>query len=123
MELVYQCRSSGMSINQGIHYGQLTAFNYFGDFMHNLTYPFNNDTIKVPKGFPLGKIRARVSLHYSLGDVTSVPKDIAEFRSEVGNIVHIQIVKDESFTHTDFILGMSANKIVYENILAAWRKH
>lgn len=91
--------------------------------MHNLTYPFDYDTIKVPKGFPLGKIRARISLHYSLGDVTSDPRDISEFRSEVGNIVHMQVVKDESFTHTDFILGMSANKIVYENILATWGKY
>lgn len=91
--------------------------------MHNLTYPFDNDTIKVPNGFPLGKIRSRISLHYSLGDVTSDPKDIAEFRSEVGNIVHVQVVKDESFTHTDFILGISAKKIVYETILATWRKH
>lgn len=126
MELVYQCHLSSISINQGIHYAQLTAFKYFGEFMHNLTYPihdFINQTVAVPDDYPLWKIRTKLTLHYSHGDVATDPHDIAQLRSKIGSIVHIQVVRDDTFSHNDFTVGMSANELVYTNILKSWEPY
>lgn len=120
MELVYLCRSSAISINQAIHYGQLTAFGYFGEFIQNITYPVSNKTMVTPDDFPLSKIRAKISLHYSLGDPATSPEDIAEIRSRVKSIVYVQGLDDYTFSHTDFTLGKTANELIYADILNTW---
>lgn len=119
MESVYACRSSDVSINQYIHGGHLFLFNYFGDFFHNFTFP----STQIPPDFPLANISANISVHFSTGDTTSHPKDVAKLQSKVKSIIHVQMLEDDNFGHADFALGINAHKKVYANILSTWRKH
>lgn len=119
MELVYKCRLSTAPMNSFIHYGQIIHFNYFGEFMQNLTYPVDETTL-VPPDFPLSKISSCITLHYSHGDGATNPKDIAQLQSKVKSIAYTQIVDDNKFSHVDFGTGITAYKLVYEYIVQFW---
>lgn len=121
MKPVFDCLSSGISMNQAMHFAELTKYGHFGEFVQNTINP---DAFKKLKHYHLSKITAPITLHYSpVGDPTTNPKDIAKLRSKVKSIVYEQVVTDETFMHNDFSKGISANRLVYDYIIKSWEKH
>lgn len=114
---VYNCRISGSSINQAIHYGQLARFKYFGDFIPNM----NNSSSEVPDDFPLSKITAKISLHYSAIDPNTSEKDMDLLKTKVPSIFHTQVVPD--LEHVEFAFGYKTATTVFPNILSAWNEN
>lgn len=121
MEPVYACRSSGNSIDQDMHYGQVIFYNYFGDFIQNMSYPVLTAT-KRPPDYPLSIINSTVTLHIALADPATNTLDIAELQLKM-KIAHVQIVSDPNFVHTDFTFGIYAHELVYDYIVAFWKSH
>lgn len=120
MDLLNYCRASTAPINSYIHYGQLSYFNYFGEFIRNLSYPFDPAT-PVPADFPLSNISACITLHYSHGDGATNTLDMFQLKSKVKSIEYTQLIDDEQFSHVDFT-GIKANKLVYEYIVKFWEE-
>lgn len=119
MEVVYRCRTSGVSINQYMHAGQNSLFNYFGEFMRNFTYP----RTEIPPDYPMSNIFAKLSLHFSTGDLTTPQIAITKLQSKIESIVHTQTIDDENFDHINFALSVTAHEKVYSKILSTWEKY
>lgn len=116
LNAVHDCRRSGSSINQAIHYGQLVRFKYFGDFIPNMNYSSSD----VPNDFPLSKITAKISLHYSKIDASTSEKDMNLLKTKVPSIFHTQVLSD--INHVEFAFGNKTATYVFPNILSAWNE-
>lgn len=121
MEAVYACRTSGLSLNQAIHYGEIVYFKNFAPFNQNMSFPVFSLTVK-PPDFPLSSITADITLHYSLGDPVTHPIDIATLHSKVDSIRYTQVITNTSFAHNDFVVGRTTYQLVYEPMLRFWEK-
>lgn len=120
MTTIYQCRSSGGGINEYLQYAENAYFNYFGDYIPDLTYPDLSST-KAPPDFPLWKINSSITLHIAVRDPVTNPLDIARLQSKIKTITYTQIVDDDDFTHSDFVFGMNTYRVVYERIVQYWQ--
>lgn len=110
---------SGASMNQILHYSQEMQYGYFGRRMKKSSDP-------VPKDFPLHKITAPISLHYSTVDLFTNPKDMKDLAAKLSyatSDLHIQEINDTVFNDADFILGVHAAELVYTDILKFFAKH
>jgi len=107
---VYLCHlPAGSSINQFIHFGQEVARKYFGPMIRNILG-------KTPKDFPIHRITAPISIHYSPTDPHTNTLDIEKLRSNLQNVIDVQEIIDVKFDHVDFIWGAHAHEIVYSRI-------
>lgn len=112
---------SGASINQFLHYYQEMQYGYFGRRMKKSSDP-------VPIDFPLHKITAPISLHYSTADIFTNPKDMKDLAAKLSyatSDLHIQEINDAeiTFNDADFVLGAHAAEYVYTDILKFFAKH
>lgn len=80
----------------------------------------NYSSTEVPNDFPLSKITAKISLHYSAIDPSTSGKDMDLLRTKVPSIFHTQVVPD--FDHVEFAFGNKTAKLVFPNILSAWNE-
>lgn len=108
---------AGSSTTQFLHYGQLIKFDYFGRRMKNSSEP-------VPEDFPLDKITAPLSIHYSPVDSFTDPKDMNRLISKLINVsdLHVQVINDTLFNHADFIWGINAADLVYSDVIKFFAK-
>lgn len=112
---------AGCSVNQLIHFGQELELNYFGPM---LPIDGNNHFDgKRPKEFPLSKITAPISIHYSPNDPHTHSLDIEKLRSNLPNVVDVQEINDVLFNHVDFLWGIHAHEIVYSRIYQLLTNH
>lgn len=107
---VYLCHlPAGTSINQFIHFGQEVDRKYFGPMIQN-------KLSKTPKNFPLHRITAPISIHYSPTDPHTNTLDIEKLKSNLRNVIDVQEINDVTFDHVDFIWGAYTHEIVYSRI-------
>lgn len=107
---VYLCHlPAGCSVNQLIHFGQELQYKYFGPMMQNILD-------KPPRDFPLHKISAPISIHYSPTDPHTNTLDIDKLKSKLQNVIDVQEINDVIFDHVDFIWGIHSHEIVYSRI-------
>lgn len=110
---------SGISTNQLMHFAQEIQFGFFGKRMLKFGGP-------IPQDFPLHQITAPLSIHYSVYDTFTDPKDVNRLIKKLGNgpsDLHIQRISDTVFNHADFTYGIHAAKLVYSDILQFFAKH
>lgn len=120
MQGVYFCHTSGCSVKQFVHYAQLLYFHYFGVFIEDMSYPLFGLT-HVPPNFPMSStITARIMLQYSVGDRSTDPRDMATLKSTVNSIVCMHQVSSTTFNHADFVLGITADQLVYKPMVDFW---
>lgn len=97
---VYLCHlPAGCSVNQLIHFGQEYKHKYFGPMMAHFRS-------KIPNDFPIKKITAPVSIHYSPTDPHTNPDVINKLVSMLPNVIERQEINDVVFNHVDFIWGI-----------------
>lgn len=107
---VYLCHlPAGCSVNQLIHFGQELQHKYFGPMMRKFLS-------KPPIDFPIGKITAPISIHYSPTDPHTNPTVIDKLTTKLTNVIDVQEITDVVFNHVDFIWGIHAHEIVYTRI-------
>ncbi|XP_031633178.1 lipase 1-like [Contarinia nasturtii] len=112
---VYLCHyPSSCSANQLIHFGQEMELNYFGPMMHSIGS-------KTPKEFPIDKVTAPISIHYSTADPHTHSLDIKKLQLNLPNVVDVQEIK--GFNHLDFLWGIHTHEIVYSRIYQLLKNH
>lgn len=106
---VYLCHfPAGCSINQLIHYGMLAVRDYFGPMLNSI-----NQT-PLPE-FPLDKITATITIHYSKTDTHTPLPNIEKLNSKLKcSSMH---VIGTPFNHLDYMVGINAYKAVYCKII------
>lgn len=113
----YVCHTpSGSSTDQLLHFGQEVRHGYFGERMKGL---------EVPHDYPLHKITVPMSLHYSIVDTFTHPKDVGRLISQLNGTsdLHIQSINHTNFNHLDFVWGIQASDLIYPQILNFFKKH
>lgn len=75
--------------------------------------------LEIPPDFPLHRITAPISLHYSPVDSFTNPKDIERLIPQLNGTkyLYVQTVDEIKFNHVDWIWGIRANELVYSVIL------
>lgn len=83
-----------------------------------------NSSEPVPEDFPLDKITAPLSIHYSPFDSFTDPKDMNRLISKLINVsdLHVQVINDTLFNHADFIWGINAADLVYSDVIKFFAK-
>lgn len=82
-------------------------------------------SLEVSPDFPLHKITAPISLHYSTFDPFTNEKDVKKLISKLNGTedLYVQTVDQIKFDHQDFVWGIHANELVYSEILKFFKKH
>ncbi|XP_075732114.1 lipase 1-like [Rhipicephalus microplus] len=71
----------------------------------------------VPPCYPLEEISAPVAMFWGHGDTLSRPKDIDRIRSRVSSIVVDERVGSGPFSHTDYLYGVDAKRVLHDRIV------
>lgn len=101
---------------QFVSFAQLIYFQYFGVFIEDMSYPLFGLT-HVPSNFPMS---LTITAPIMLQDGATNPNDIATLQSTENSIVCMHQVSSTTFNHADFILGITAYRIVYEAMADFW---
>ncbi|KAL3207488.1 hypothetical protein MRX96_039652 [Rhipicephalus microplus] len=72
-----------------------------------------------PPEYNLTRVTAPVALYWSVGDWLADPKDVSQLRDKLPRLVLDFRVRDRSFTHLDFSVGVGARHLVYEPLMKA----
>lgn len=104
---------SGSSIKQAYHYSQEAHFGFFGKYITA------NET---PCDFPLAKITAPLSLHYSTVDKFADIRDVEHLIPKLSSVINRQRI-DGKFDHIDFLWGKNAASLVYTQVLNIFAKY
>lgn len=82
-------------------------------------------SLEVSPDFPLHKITAPISLHYSIFDPFTNEKDVKKLISKLNGTedLYVQTVDQIKFDHQDFVWGTRAAELVYSEILKFFKKH
>lgn len=113
----YLCHSpAGASMNQVLHYAQELNLGFFGRFMTGN---------KIPANFPLQRITAPISLHYSTVDTFTNPIDMKRLISALNSTSDLNVQKLDGiqFDHMDFVWGRDTADLVYSQVLKFFAKH
>lgn len=70
-----------------------------------------------PPDYELEKVTAPGYLIYSTNDWISSPLDVDRLYSKLKNVLGKILVPKESFSHPDFVYGISAADLVYNNVM------
>lgn len=107
---------SGSSTNQLLHFGQQIKYGFFGRRMKHW---------KIPNNFPLYRITAPISLHYSTVDSFTNPRDMYQLILLLNNTsdLYVHVIDSGQFNHVDFVWGLHATDIVYKKIVEFFAKH
>lgn len=73
--------------------------------------------------FPLFRITAPISLHYSSSDRLISVQDIEKLTSKMKNVVYVQYINHTKFNHLDFIWDTRVLSIVYSKILQIFQDY
>lgn len=85
----------------------------------------NKSSDSIPDDYPLEKITAPMSIHYSTVDSFTDPIDMNRLISKLTSTsdLHVQIINGTDFGHADFIWGIHAAEMIYSDILQFFAKH
>jgi len=108
---------AGASVNTIVHYAQ--GYNS-GRFCY---YDFGSDGNQEkygqtdPPDFDLSKVTAPVNLFWGQNDWLGDPNDVDHLSMELGNMVIKYRVNYTSWNHLDFLYGIDANTLVYNQVM------
>lgn len=121
MYSVYQCHGpSGTSSNELIHFGQIINRRTFASRYNRNIKP---SALEV---YRLDQITAPLSLHYSMKDFLTNPKDVDRLIDELKGQreLHLQVIDEKyNFGHADFMLSKYAAELVYSDVMNFLQKH
>ncbi|XP_055295720.1 lipase 1-like [Sitodiplosis mosellana] len=105
---------SGASLKQIIHYGQEIKYGFFGKYKYG---------VDIPEDFPLHRITAPISIHYSVADTLANARDARILISKLKTKdLYSQEIQGQ-FNHIDFVWGMNSASLIYTKILQFFDKY
>lgn len=110
---------AGTSVRNMGHYAQLVLSEKFQKFDFGKTRNRVRYGQETPPVYNLSRVTAPVALYWSSGDWLADPKDVAQLRDQLPRLVLDFRVRDPSFTHLDFSVGVGARRLVYEPLMKA----
>ncbi|CAH1389705.1 unnamed protein product [Nezara viridula] len=70
----------------------------------------------IPPEYNLTKVTSPVSIHYSLQDSFVDPKVIDKLAKKLPKLIGTFVVSSPSFNHMDYVVGIHARELVYQDI-------
>ncbi|XP_075540811.1 gastric triacylglycerol lipase-like isoform X2 [Dermacentor variabilis] len=110
---------AGTSVRNMAHYAQLVLSEKFQKFDFGKTRNRVRYGQETPPVYNLSRVMAPVALYWSSGDWLADPKDVSQLRDQLPRLVLDFRVRDPSFTHLDFSVGVGARRLVYEPLMKA----
>lgn len=107
------CLISFVGFLQVLHYGQEIRFGFFGKYKTGL---------RRPPDFPLSRITAPISLHYSTADKLADATDVEILIPKLNSVIFIQRI-DDKFNHIDFVWSMYSASLIYSKILDIFQRY
>lgn len=104
-------------MKQFVHFGQSTASGDFRKFDYGRAgnkIHYNSD---LPPKYDLNNVTAPVAIYYASNDWLTVVKDVQKLASALPNVINDYLVPHVAFNHVDFIAGISAPRLVYDEII------
>lgn len=108
---------AGAAVGQFVHYAQLMNSGYFRKFDYGQAENLKRYQQPTPPDYNLSNITAAVALYYAQADSISVVDDIVKLQKQLPNVIKNYLVPHEKFNHADFVLGISAPHLVYDEIM------
>lgn len=109
---------TGGSSNNLLHFGQLVNSGRFRNFDYGRIGNWMRYKSVSPPEYNLKNATIPVSVYYGQGDFLTVVKDIRKLIAELPNVVNDYLVPHEKFNHVDFVMGMDAQRLVYDKMVA-----
>lgn len=117
MQLVMGHLPAGCSLDQLYHYGQLIKTGRFQQYDPKYFDIIKNSTATPPPDYNLQNVTTPVALYYSNDDWLAVNADIQILRKELPNVIKDYPIHQKMFNHMDFLCGVDAPQILYDEIL------
>ncbi|CAL5403399.1 unnamed protein product [Camellia sinensis] len=109
-------------LSQMIRWGTIAMYDYGSKFENNQHYgkptPPVYNMASIPKDLPLFLSHGGQDL---LSDVKDVKTLLATLKGHRANKLVVQYRKD--YAHSDFVFGVNANKLVYDPLMAFFKRH
>lgn len=115
--LILKYTPAGAATKQVLHYSQETQSGFFRQYDYLL------DNINIygqmfPPNYGISRIKAPTFLFYSNNDWLSSPTDVDRLCVALGSSCTKKIlVGDPNFNHLDYLYGINASSLIYDNIL------
>lgn len=108
---------AGSATEQLIHYGQEVNSGHFRQYDYGRIGNLRRYKRFSPPDYDLKNIMAPVALYYSYDDWLADVKDTQRLMKVLPNIVHDYLVPHKKFNHIDFIWGIDAPFLLYDEIV------
>ncbi|KAH8282129.1 hypothetical protein KR054_005724 [Drosophila jambulina] len=114
---------AGASTKQMQHYGQLNRAGVFRQYDYGwLRNHWIYGNIEPPT-YHLENVKAKVALYYGQNDWLAPPEDVEMLYSRLPNVVTKFLVADKEFNHLDFIWGIDARTLLWDQMLENMKSH
>ncbi|XP_055678098.1 lipase 3-like, partial [Lutzomyia longipalpis] len=108
---------SGVSTKQIIHYVQLYRTGHFRSFDYGPVKNMQKYGSKIPPDYPLERIAAPISLHYSDNDWGIDAEDVIRLSSKIPNLIGAFRVPFAKFNHIDYLVAKDAKSLLYDDLI------
>ncbi|XP_014243861.1 lipase 3-like [Cimex lectularius] len=106
---------SGTSLNTMAHLTQLykTGFRLYNYGKLKNLEVYGSD---MPPFYPLERVTTPIAIYYGDNDTLMNRRSAVELASMLPNLIINKVVADPKFTHMDFIFGINAKEVLYDDV-------
>lgn len=115
--LIFEQVPAGAAVDQFVHYSQLMNSGRFQQFDHGEVENLKLYNQATPPDYNLSNVKAPVALYYAESDAVTVIYDVERLWKELPNVIKKYMVPHDRFNHADFVWGLDAPRIVYDELL------
>lgn len=112
---------AGAATKQLIHYGQEVKSGRFRHFDYGYFGNWNRYGRLTPPDYDLNNVRMPVAVYYAQSDWLASMKDVERLIDTLPNVVETYLVPHKSFNHIDFMWGIDAPTLVYNELVKKLR--
>ncbi|XP_064487854.1 lysosomal acid lipase/cholesteryl ester hydrolase-like [Ornithodoros turicata] len=109
---------AGTTTKNLVHYAQMYRKKNFVKFDYGSEENMVVYGQPEPPEYDLSRIMAPIALFSGPGDRLADLQDIEDLKHHLGSLVYDYLVPQEDFAHLDFVLGIHAQEILFEPVLA-----
>lgn len=100
-----------------MHYGQEVNSGHFRQYDHGRIGNLIHYKRISPPDYNLNNVIAPIAVYYAKDDWLAVVKDTERLLKSLPNVVHNYLVPHKKFNHIDFLWGIDAPFLVYDEII------
>lgn len=108
---------AGSSIDQLLHFGQEVKSGHFRRFDHGHAGNIIHYKRPTPPDYNLSNVQVPVGLYYAQDDWLSDIRDVDQLKKFLPHVINDYLVPHEKFNHLDFIYGIDAQHLLYDEIV------